>query len=85
MNAAAHQSLGEIWVYLSTSPLLGLTLTLLAYQGAVWLNQRCKGHLRCRRRTVAVCTAEMPRSGGAGFRHGCRFARHRHGTGISAG
>ncbi len=36
--------IGEIWVYLSTSPLLGLTLTLLAYQGAVWLNRRCGGH-----------------------------------------
>lgn len=44
MNAAPHQSLGEIWVYLSASPLLGLTLTLLAYQGAVWVNRRCGGH-----------------------------------------
>ena len=26
--------LNEIWVYLSASPLLGLTITLLAYQGA---------------------------------------------------
>ena len=38
------QSLGEIWVYLSASPLLGLALTLLAYQGAVWINRRCNGH-----------------------------------------
>lgn len=38
------QSFGEIWVYLSASPLLGLTLTLLAYQAAVWLNKRCGGH-----------------------------------------
>lgn len=38
------QSLGEIWVYLSASPLLGLTLTLLAYQGAVSINKRCAGH-----------------------------------------
>ncbi len=44
MNAAPHQTLGEIWVYLAASPLLGLTLTLLAYQGAVWLNRRCGGH-----------------------------------------
>lgn len=44
MNAPAHQSLGEIWVYLSASPLLGLTLTLLAYQGAVLINRRCGGH-----------------------------------------
>ena len=44
MNAAPQQSLGDIWVYLSASPLLGLTLTLLAYQGAIWLNRRCNGH-----------------------------------------
>jgi len=30
----------EIWVYLSASPLLGLSMTLLAYQGAFWLYQR---------------------------------------------
>jgi predicted murein hydrolase (TIGR00659 family) len=36
--------LNEIWVYLSASPLLGLTLTLLAYQGAVWISTRCNGH-----------------------------------------
>jgi predicted murein hydrolase (TIGR00659 family) len=28
---------GEIWVYLSATPLLGLTVTLLAYQAAYWL------------------------------------------------
>jgi predicted murein hydrolase (TIGR00659 family) len=32
--------LGEIWVYLSASPLLGLTVTLLAYQAAYWLYAR---------------------------------------------
>ena len=36
--------LGEVWVYLAASPLLGLTLTLLAYQGAVLINKRCNGH-----------------------------------------
>lgn len=36
--------LNEIWVYLSASPLLGLTLTLLAYQGAVYVHRRCHGH-----------------------------------------
>jgi predicted murein hydrolase (TIGR00659 family) len=35
---------GEIWVYLSASPLLGLTLTLLAYQGAYHLHRRFGGH-----------------------------------------
>ena len=32
--------ISEIWVYLAASPLLGLTITLLAYQGAFWLYQR---------------------------------------------
>ncbi len=36
--------LSEIWVYLAASPLLGLTLTLLAYQGAYALHKRCGGH-----------------------------------------
>ncbi|MBK9021371.1 MAG: LrgB family protein [Sulfuritalea sp.] len=36
--------INEIWVYLAASPLLGLTLTLLAYQGAAWINQRCRSH-----------------------------------------
>lgn len=34
------QDISAIWVYLSASPLLGLTITLLAYQGAFWLYQR---------------------------------------------
>jgi predicted murein hydrolase (TIGR00659 family) len=33
---------GEIWVYLSASPLLGLTVTLLAYQGAYWIYAKAK-------------------------------------------
>lgn len=32
----------EIWVYLSTSPLAGLTLTLIAYLSAYWIHQQCK-------------------------------------------
>ncbi len=32
--------LNEIWVYLAASPLLGLSITLLAYQGAVWLYRK---------------------------------------------
>lgn len=32
--------LNELWVYLSASPLLGLTITLLAYQCAYWLYRR---------------------------------------------
>ncbi|MCX7150563.1 MAG: LrgB family protein [Rhodocyclales bacterium] len=36
--------ISEIWVYLAASPLLGLTLTLLAYQGAVLVSKQCNGH-----------------------------------------
>ncbi len=36
--------LAEIWVYLSASPLLGLTITLLAYQSAYWLYKRAGFH-----------------------------------------
>lgn len=32
--------ISELWVYLAASPLLGLTITLLAYQAAFWLYQR---------------------------------------------
>lgn len=31
----------EIWVFLASSPLLWLTVTLLAYFGATWLYRRC--------------------------------------------
>lgn len=34
------ERIADIWVYLSASPLLGLTITLLAYQGAYWLYQQ---------------------------------------------
>ena len=34
----------EVWVYLSATPLLGLTLTLVVYQAAVWLSARCRQH-----------------------------------------
>ena len=36
--------LDEIWVYLTTSPLLGLTATLLAYQAAWWVHCRFGKH-----------------------------------------
>jgi len=36
--------LAEIWVYLSTTPLLGLTVTLLVYQGAYWIYRRLGFH-----------------------------------------
>jgi predicted murein hydrolase (TIGR00659 family) len=34
----------QLWVYLSASPLLGLTLTLVAYQGAFWIFRRSGNH-----------------------------------------
>jgi predicted murein hydrolase (TIGR00659 family) len=39
-----NPNLEEVWVYLSTSPLLGLTLTLLAYQAAFWVYKRVGFH-----------------------------------------
>lgn len=39
-----EQSITGLWVYLSTRPLLGLTMTLVAY-GLAWrIHQRLKGH-----------------------------------------
>ncbi len=38
-----NTELRDIWVYLSTSPLLHLTLTLLAYLGGRWLHRRSGG------------------------------------------
>ncbi|MBK8116762.1 MAG: LrgB family protein [Candidatus Accumulibacter sp.] len=32
--------INDLWVYLSTTPLLGLTVTLLAYQAAWWVHRR---------------------------------------------
>lgn len=36
--------LADIWVYLSATPLLGLTVTLLMYQGAYWVYRRANFH-----------------------------------------
>ena len=37
------RDLHEIWVYLAASPLLGLTVTLVAYQAGYWLYRK-SGH-----------------------------------------
>ncbi len=34
----------DIWVYLSASPLAGLTFTLVAYQVGLWIHIKCKRH-----------------------------------------
>jgi predicted murein hydrolase (TIGR00659 family) len=36
--------IADIWVYLSASPLLWLTVTLIAYQGAYWIYARANFH-----------------------------------------
>lgn len=36
-----NSDLQSLWVYLATSPLLSLTLTLLAYKGGLWLHNVC--------------------------------------------
>ncbi|RTL54177.1 MAG: LrgB family protein [Rhodocyclaceae bacterium] len=38
------QNVSGIWAYLSASPLLGLTITLLAYQAAYWIFRKAKFH-----------------------------------------
>ncbi|WP_425407136.1 LrgB family protein [Hwanghaeella sp.] len=40
MNGTAR----DIWVYLSASPLAGLTFTLVAYQIGLWIHNRCDRH-----------------------------------------
>ncbi len=37
-------NLGTLWVYLAATPLLGLTLTLLAYLAGTWLHRRAGSH-----------------------------------------
>jgi predicted murein hydrolase (TIGR00659 family) len=46
MNMApeSRQGLVDIWVYLSATPLLGLTLTLVVYQAAFMFYRRCGFH-----------------------------------------
>src|SRR5260221_2163554 len=39
-GGAVTPKLTDIWVYLSASPLLGLTVTLVLYQGAYWIYRR---------------------------------------------
>lgn len=36
-----NSDLQSLWVYLATSPLLSLTLTLLAYKAGLWLHRAC--------------------------------------------
>ncbi|OSZ71617.1 LrgB family protein [Hydrogenophaga sp. IBVHS1] len=44
MAPESPQRLIDIWVYLSATPLLGLTLTLVVYQAAFTLYRRCGFH-----------------------------------------
>jgi len=47
--------LSDIWVYLAASPLLGLTVTLLAYQAAYWIYRRA--HMNPLANPVALSVA----------------------------
>ena len=44
MTAPVANPIADIWVYLSATPLLGLTITLLVYQGAYRLYARAGFH-----------------------------------------
>ena len=46
--------ISEIWVYLAASPLLWLTLTLLAYQAALWVSARVRHHPLANPMPIAV-------------------------------
>ncbi|MFD1625801.1 LrgB family protein [Azospirillum griseum] len=41
MTDSLNADLRDIWVYLSASPLAGLTMTLVAYQAGLWVFERC--------------------------------------------
>lgn len=47
--------LQAIWVYLAASPLLALTVTLLAYLGGTWLYRRSRGNPLLNPVLIAVC------------------------------
>ncbi|MBK7357280.1 LrgB family protein [Propionivibrio sp.] len=51
--------ISELWVYLAASPLLGLTFTLLAYQGALFVNKRCHAHPLANPVLLAVAVVVM--------------------------
>jgi predicted murein hydrolase (TIGR00659 family) len=48
--------LQTIWVYLAASPLLFLTLTLVAYKGGLWLHTRCNQNPLVNPVLIAVCS-----------------------------
>jgi len=48
--------IADIWVYLSASPLLGLTITLVVYQGAYWVYKRANFHPLLNPVALAVAT-----------------------------
>jgi predicted murein hydrolase (TIGR00659 family) len=45
----------QIWVYLAAKPLTGLTLTLIAYQAALWLHRKAGGAALLNPVLLAVC------------------------------
>jgi predicted murein hydrolase (TIGR00659 family) len=59
------ETLVDVWVYLAASPLLSLTMTLVAYQGAVWLHHKAGSTalLNPVLVTVALVVAVLTRTG----------------------
>lgn len=51
-----NQDFQTIWVYLATSPLLSLTLTLVAYKVGLWLHGKCRHNPLVNPVLLAVCT-----------------------------
>ena len=51
--------LAPIWVYLQTTPLFGLASTLLAWQAAVWLARRGRGHALANPMLIAVALLSL--------------------------
>ena len=49
-----NPALNPLWIYLQSTPLLGLGVTLLAYQAAMAINTRMKGHTLANPMLIAI-------------------------------
>ena len=46
--------LDHLWIYLQTTPLLGLGVTLIAYQAAIAISAKCRGHTLANPMLIAI-------------------------------
>ncbi len=69
--------IGTIWVYLAATPLLGLTLTLLAYLAGAWLHRRARCHALVSPVLIAVallvCLLQVTGTSYATYFQGAQF------------